>query len=249
MNLVILDRDDFLDEQRCILSDHRAEHIRKILRCRTGETIEVGLINGPAGIAVIERVDANEILLRCTLDRKLPPPYPEIDLILALPRPQTLKKVLITAAGMGVRRIHLIRANRVEKSYFHSPLLKRENYNRFLIEGLSQGKLTRLTKIDIYDKFRPFFEDALPVLEDEDNGASLRLLPDPECDCRLSDVYKEQVGRVLLAIGPEGGWVPFEMELMKKADFKAFKLGGWILKVETALAAAVGQIELRKNSI
>ena len=243
MNLIILFESDFIDQNRCRLAGERAEHIRKILRCQIGDSIEVGRINGPTGTGEIEKIDAAEIILQCEFTKNTPPPYP-VDIICALPRPQTLKKVLITAASIGTRRLHLVRANRVEKSYFHSPLLKPENYSRFLIEGLSQGKLTRMPEVAIHHRFKPFFEDTLPSLEEEDGTQSLKLLPHPECRSDLREVFQQEAQQIILAVGPEGGWVPFEIDLMKEAGFKPFKLGPWILKVETALAAAMGQIEL-----
>jgi RsmE family RNA methyltransferase len=246
MNLIILLKNDFIDHNRCRIADGRAKHIRKILRCQTGDSVEVGRINGPTGTGKIEKIDATEIILKCEFKKENPPPYP-VDIICALPRPQTLKKVLITVASMGIRRLHLIRANRMEKSYFHSPLLKEENYSRFLIEGLSQGKLTRMPEVTIHHRFKPFFEDFLPSIEEEEGTDSLKLLPHPECRSDLRDVFQQGVSQTVLAIGPEGGWVPFEVELMEQAGFKPFNLGPWILKVETALAAAAGQIELVKQ--
>ena len=246
MNLIILLESDFIDHDRCRLDDERAEHIRRILRSQTGDTVEIGRINGPTGTGEIEKIDATGIILKCEFTKNTPPPYP-VDIVCALPRPQTLKKVLITAASIGTRRLHLIRANRVEKSYFHSPLLKPENYSRFLIEGLSQGKLTRMPQVTIHHRFKPFFEDTLPTMEEEADTHSLKLLPHPECQSDLREVFQQKTKQILVAIGPEGGWVPFEIELMKEAGFKPYKLGPWILKVETALAAAMGQIELMKS--
>ena len=111
---------------------------------------------------------------------------PEIDLVCALPRPQTLKKVLITSAMMGVRSLHLIRANRVEKSYFQSPLIQAENRLPYLVEGLAQGKLTRLPQVEVHDRFRAFFEDDLPRLQLGSSPRPLRLVASQDTNLRFT---------------------------------------------------------------
>ena len=126
MNLIILEPQDCLEANQYKLTDERADHIRSVLRSHHLDTLEVGLLNGPIGSGNVVSIDKTAVVRECSFNQEMPPqPEINIDLIVALPRPQTLKKVLATAASMGVKNIHLIRANRVEKSYFHSPLLQR----------------------------------------------------------------------------------------------------------------------------
>lgn len=244
MNLIILTPRDALSPMRYRLAGNRAEHIRSVLRLKPGDTLEAGVLDGPQGTARIEEITGSEVTLACEDLRCVPPPLPAIDLICALPRPQTLKKVLLTSAMMGVRRLHLIRANRVEKSYFHTPLLEPEKYEPHLIEGLSQGKLTRIPRVHVHQRFRTFFEDTLPAFDEAESCPAARLLPHPDFDAALDVAYDGAPERFLLAIGPEGGWVPFEIELMEGLGFRGFTLGRWVLRVETAVAAALAQMEL-----
>ncbi len=247
MNLLILTENDATGEHRYCIDDHRADHIRNVLKLISGDHLEVGLLNGPQGTAVVEGVSSDAVTIRTEQLELVPEPVPIIDLICALPRPQTLRKVLVTSAMMGVRRLYLVRANRVEKSYFQSPLLQPRNCERYLIEGLSQGKLTRMPQVSVHDRFRRFFEDNLSEDYSEDSDSLCQLLPDPECETSLAGVYPcpaDSSRPVLLAIGPEGGWVPFEVELMERIGFQRFRIGRWMLRVETAVAAALAQIEL-----
>jgi len=246
VNLIILTDADAVGDNRYRLTDNRAEHIRAILRLSVGDTVQVGMLNGPVGEARVERLDDAEVVLVGEKFEDMPAPIPTIDLICALPRPQTLKKVLITSATMGIRNIHLVRANRVEKSYFHSPLLTPDKWTPYLIEGLSQGKLTRLPRVEIHERFRNFFEDTFAELEQSEEMASTKLLPHPEAANAINRIYDGQSPRLVLAVGPEGGWVPFEVELMTSLGFKPFKLGPWVLRVETAVTAALAQIELTR---
>ena len=244
MNLVIITEADSIGKGCYRLADKRAKHIRTVLRCQVGDKIEVGVLNGPQGIAQIEKIDDNEIVIECLTLKLKPIVPPVVDLICALPRPQTLKKVLTISATMGVHRLDFVRSNRVEKSFFHSPVLQKENYTPFLIEGLSQGKHTRLPEVYIHDRFKPFFQDTLPKLNRGEMDLSCRLLPDPDVSVNLKDIHNSTNNRLLIAIGPEGGWVPFEIELMESLGFRRFSLGRWVLRVETAVAGVLSQIEL-----
>ena len=245
MNLIILSETE-KEGGHFHLTDKRAVHIKEILRSKVGDLIEIGLINGPQGKAEIVNITDREVVIKPIELKEIPHPEPTIDLICALPRPQTLKKVLITSATMGVRHLYLIRANRVEKSFFHSPLLQPENYNPFLIEGLSQGKNTRLPQVSVHDRFKPYFEEELSGIIAKMPEKPAMLVPDFESIQNLSDVYSFKTDSMIIAIGPEGGWIPFELDLMKDVGFKGLTLGRWILRVETAVAGILNQIELLK---
>ena len=158
------------------------------------------------------------------------------------------ERPLDTPIGQAVPGRIDVRANRVEKSYYQSPLLQPENYRPFLLEGLSQGKLTRMPQVTIHDRFRTFFEDTLKSLySDDSSGGPLMLLPDIETSVSLSDVcpsISDKTQPLLFAVGPEGGWVPFEIDLMEGLGFRRFSLGRWTLRVEHAVTAVLSQLEL-----
>jgi len=145
---------------------------------------------------------------------------------------------------MGVRSLHLIRANRVEKSYFQSPLIQAEHQQPYLIEGLSQGKLTRLPLVQVHDRFRRFFEEELGLLTRGASAPPYRLLCSPVTDTTLDQVYDPGASELTVAVGPEGGWVPFEVDMMIGLGFRPFTLGRWTLRVEHAVTAALAQVEL-----
>jgi RsmE family RNA methyltransferase len=244
MNLIILTRNDEIGSRKYRIEDARAVHVLSVLKLGAGGSLEVGLVDGPIGTATIVSTTDTRVDLEIAAWADPPPVVPEIELICALPRPQTLKKILFSSAAMGVRTLHLIRANRVEKSYFHSPLTEPDRQLPFLLEGLSQGKSTRLPKIYVHDRFRRFFEDEVGAVEGKEAGTAVRLVCDPESSSRLVDLAVDQSRRVTIAIGPEGGWVPFEIELMKSLGFQPFRLGPWILRVEHAVVAALAQLEM-----
>lgn len=193
---------------------------------------------------MVEAVSKSEVVLQCEFG-EIEPEGVGIDLVCALPRQQTVKKVLHSAAAMGVGRIFFVRANRVEKSYFEASILESDVYRRFLIEGLSQGGKTKMPVVSVHRYFKKFFEDEIGEVEKNAGGYDAKLLAELSTDKMLSE-FDLGVGnkRVLLAIGPEGGWVDFEVGLMEGVGFGKFFLGPWTLRVENAVVAAIGQIEL-----
>ncbi len=243
MNIIILTGKDSIEKDKYELSDDRFLHIKNILKSEVGDTVEIGLLNSSTGTANIVEISDTKILLEIDSLTKGSEIFPEITVICALPRPQTLKKILSTCATMGVSNLYLIRSEKVEKSYFHSPLLKEENYTKYLIEGLSQGKRTEIPKVSIHDKFKVFFENNFEVIRNN----STCLLAHPNTESYLNKSILESPQNIILAIGPEGGWNDFEINLMEEKGFIKYKLSESILRVENAVTAALSQIELVSN--
>jgi RsmE family RNA methyltransferase len=248
MNLIILTEADRTGDGEFTLSDHRAIHIRKVLRGAAGETVEVGLLNGPVGTASIAEISSQKVVLKIAEWRAMPGLGYRVDLICAIPRPKTLKKVLTVSAMMGVRAVHFVRANRTDKSYVTSSFLHQPDCLPYLYDGLSQGKFTQLPEIAVHPLFRPFVEDELPILYPTETG-SCKLICELSTTPRLGETLAQDSStRFVIVIGPEGGWVPFETELILKAGFRPFCLGPWMLRVETAVTAALAQLDLVVSS-
>jgi RsmE family RNA methyltransferase len=244
VNLVILTSDDSCGGDRFAFSDHRAVHIRSVLRAEPGRLIRVGMVNGRVGTAEVASVDDSRVELICRFDTDPPVIYPAVDIICAVPRPKTIRKILVIAAMMGVRRLMFVRANRTDKSYLSSPLLTSEGWRPHLLEGLAQGGLTRLPQISIHPLFRPFVEDQIgELLSGEEKW--LRLLSDPKARQNIAAVCGDCDNcHIVAAVGPEGGWVPFELGLLEQQGFVRFSLGPWTLRVETAVTAILAQLQL-----
>ena len=231
MNLILLQPDDFRDESLAVLSDGRARHIRKVLKAEPGKVLRVGLLNGLLGKGTVLSVDKNQVCLQCALDAESPP-KPRIDLLLAMPRPKVMKRLWAQLSALGLGRIVLVNADKVERYYFDSHVLDPDFYNNLLIEGLQQARCTHLPEVLVRQRFKPFVEDELDGLFPD----QVKLLADPSSENRLVD-YAQLAGpseRVLLAIGPEGGWTPYELDMLKVHGFKLFGMGKRILRTDTA---------------
>ena len=234
MNLLLLEEADFIAADRAILRDRRLTHMQEVHRSVVGDSLRVGRIGGLMGSAELLRLDADEAELRVTLDQPPPAKLP-LTLVLALPRPKMLRRVFQTVAAMGVPRIILVNSYRVEKSFWQTPFLEPEAIREQLILGLEQARDSVLPEIVIEKRFKPFVEDRLPAITDGTLGLVGHPGNYPPCPRGLNEA-------VTLAIGPEGGWIPYEIDLLGKAGLQPVQLGDRILRVETAVTALLARL-------
>jgi len=240
MNILLAEAEEIVDG-RLILTDRRADHIVKVLRAAVGDAVRVGVINGSKGSGVIEAIQPRHprsIRLRISL-QETPQIVPPIDLILALARPIMMRRILSQATALGVGRFYCIHANRVEKSFWEASLLEQGGYGEHLQQGLEQAVDTRMPEVYFYRRFKPFIEDFLPTIAGKYDR---KIIAHPGGNQTLGQVMKGVNGRVLLAIGPEGGWVEYEIEKFQEAGFVNCSLGERILKVDTAVVALHARI-------
>ena len=117
----------------------------------------------------------------------------------------------------------------------------------FLLEGLSQGKHTRLPQIDIHERFRPFVEDSLTarVQAEAEHRSCHLIIPTPEATDNVTDIGASPTATIFAAIGPEGGWVPFELDEFMQRGFRPVVLGRSVLRVEYAVMALLAQLEMQ----
>ncbi|MQU06610.1 16S rRNA (uracil(1498)-N(3))-methyltransferase [Pseudomonas helleri] len=235
MNLLLLEEADFIAADRVILRDRRLTHMQDVHRAAVGDTLRVGRIGGLMGSAELVRLEAKEAeLVILSLDQAPPPKLP-LTLLLALPRPKMLRRVLQTVASMGVPKVVLVNSYRVEKSFWQTPFLEPEAIREQLILGLEQSRDSVLPDIIIEKRLKPFVEDRLPAMADGTLGLVGHPGNYPDCPRGLSEA-------VTLAIGPEGGWIPYEIDLLVNAGLQPVQLGARILRVETAVTALLARL-------
>ncbi|GLH22197.1 MULTISPECIES: 16S rRNA (uracil(1498)-N(3))-methyltransferase [Pseudomonas] len=234
MNLLLLEEADFIAADRVILRDRRLTHMQEVHRSEVGDSLRVGRINGLMGSAELLRLEAGEAELRVNLDQPPPAKLP-LTLVLALPRPKMLRRVFQTVATMGVAKVILVNSYRVEKSFWQTPFLEPEAIREQLILGLEQARDTVLPEIVIEKRFKPFVEDRLPAIAEGTLGLVGHPGNFPPCPRALSEP-------VTLAIGPEGGWIPYEIDLLAKSGLQPVQLGERILRVETAVTALLARL-------
>ena len=238
MNLLLLESAELTDNQ-ATLTGRRAEHLLKVLRVVPGDTVRGGVIGSRLGSGRVMSVEGGAVRLEVELERD-PVCDLQVELILALPRPIMLQRILKQATVLGVRGFHLIRSRRVEKSFFHSPVLEPTKIRTLLLEGMEQAMDTWLPEVTIHHQFKPFIEDVLPSLP----GQGLIAHPDSEGSFAQMPVSGKAGQRLLLAVGPEGGWSDHELERFADAGFYGFTMGNRILHVDTAVVSLLAQLQL-----
>ncbi|MED5314900.1 MAG: 16S rRNA (uracil(1498)-N(3))-methyltransferase [Pseudomonadota bacterium] len=236
MNIILLEQADWLSHDQVALNDRRYIHLRDILKTDIGAMVKVGMLNGDVGTGEVTSIDNHGARLRVTLDQAPPPRHPS-DIVLSLPRPKMLRRVLRTVAEMGVSTLHLVNSARVEKSFWQSPLLEPERIDAALRAGLERSADTRLPSVHLHPLFRPFVEDKLPGLM-RNRGC---WIAHPGASHSLAD----QASGGIVMLGPEGGFVPFEVELAQAQGARPVHIGARILSVDTAVTAALSQTMVR----
>ena len=234
MNLLILEKEDFTSSIEVSISDRRHRHMLEVQKLKDGDSIKAGELNGLMGSARVDHIDSESVSLTVNLLKEPPKPLPAT-LLLALPRPKMLKRTFQTLAAMGVKEIYLINAYRVDKSYWSTPILSEASIREHLILGLEQAGDTQLPKVHIRKRFKPFVEDELPSLA----KGKRALIAHPYNASLCPNASDEET---LIAIGPEGGFIPYEVDLMQHQGLEAIHLGERILRVETAVPALLSRL-------
>lgn len=226
--------EDLVAPDRARLTGRRLRHMREVHRVIPGDSLAVGLLGGRMGRGRVAHLEEDLLELILELDQAPPPKLP-LTLVVALPRPKVLNRVVAAATSLGAGRLVLLNAWKVEKAYWASPRLQADHLRQQMLLGLEQARDTVLPELRLARLFRPFVEDELPGLV----GGGTGLLAHPGGGGVLPAVL---AAPVTLAIGPEGGWIDAEVESLCRVGLQPLDLGPRILRTETALAALVGKL-------
>ena len=233
MNLIILEPGETSESGEVSLSDGRAAHLVNVLKVTPGSQVRVGILDGPRGVGAVHSIVDRTVTLRCAFEPNVPS-RPRVDLLLALPRPKVMRRLWAQIAALGVGQIILTNAERVERSYFDTHILTPGCYRPLLIEGLQQARDTWLPGVSIHRQFKVLVEDELDRLFTD----GLRLVASTIAASPTGVTIRRGIDqRVLIAIGPEGGWNDFEMALLAAHGFEAINMGPRTLRTDTACIA------------
>lgn len=234
MNLLLFSNDDRLEADKIAVQGRRLEHLTQVHRAKVGDTLRVGEIDGLTGTGEILTINAEVANLAISLQHSPPEKLP-LRLVLALPRPKMLRRILRSVAEFGVPELHLINSYRVEKSYWQTPVLKDDSMREYLLQGLEQSGDTVLPTIQRHSRFKPFVEDVLPGMIGQSSALLAHPGEYPQCPRHVD-------GEHLVVIGPEGGFIPYEVERLQDAGCKVVSLGPRILRVENAVTGLLGRL-------
>ncbi|MDY0001342.1 MAG: RsmE family RNA methyltransferase [Polyangia bacterium] len=242
MNLILLDPED-LRGGEARLTGRRAQHVLEVIRPSLGASLRVALVRGRVGTGRVLSLGADEVRLEVTLAG--PPgtaaPRPPVDLVLAVPRPKVLLRVLGAAAAAGVGRIDLVNAWRVDKSYLASPALAPDRLEAALRRGAEQGATPWVPEVALHSRLMQYLDEVLPARR----AREARLLLHPRAPRLLETALPPGTdSEVLAAVGPERGWIDREVETFEERGFASARLGEAVLDVAPAVSCLLGQLAL-----
>ncbi len=240
MNRVLFERGEIGADGGVCVSGRRASHIAKVLKPQAGAFLRIGVLDGACGRGEVVSVARDRVELVCTFEDD-PPEMPRVDLLLALPRPKVMRRLWAPLASLGVGQIFLTNAEKVERNYFDTHWLEENVYRPLLVEGLEQSGDTHVPDVTICRRLKPLVEDRLDDLSSD----SRRLIFHPREATAIGDVDLGKASRVLLAIGPEGGWSDYEINLFARHGFDCVSMGWRTLRTDVACISVIGTITSR----
>ena len=249
MNRILFEQSEIVDGV-ATFGGERADHVLNVLHGEVGQILKTGEIDGLIGTGEIVELSNNRInetgavepcvSVRC--HHTEPSLRPWVDLILAPPRPRVMKRLLPQLATLGVGKIVLVGAQKVEKDFWGATLLKPENYRPLLIDGLMQAGTSILPTIELRRNFRKFIREELDGLL----PSRRRIVAHPYERRTPSTMHQAPITNhqapITLAIGPEGGWTDEEVALLEEHGFSRYSLGSRILRTDTATIALLAQL-------
>ena len=243
MNRILFEKEEIVDGI-ATFGGVRADHVLNVLHGEVGQVLKTGEVDGKIGTGLILSIDQSEqseqsnntkITVRCSHSQESLRPW--VDLILAPPRPRVMKRLLPQLATLGVGRIFLVGAKKVEKDFWGATLLKPENYRPLLVDGLMQAGTSILPTLETRRNFRKFVKEELDALW----PVSTRIVAHPYGVPHPSSLVPHP-SSLLLAIGPEGGWTDDEVTMLEEHGFARYSLGSRILRTDTATIALLAQL-------
>lgn len=234
MNLLLLRPDQLTSNTRARVRGRQLRHMLDVHGAGIGDSLRVGVVDGAIGSAVLTDLTDTEASLEITWEADPPAPLP-LTLVLALPRPKMLRRIIQSVVAMGVKRLVLINSYRVDKSYWQTPWLGEEALAEQITLGLEQARDTLWPEIIQRRLFKPFVEDELAAMA----GTSRGLIAHPGNGSPCPSCLTEPV---TLCVGPEGGFIPYEVDLIRQQGFEAVHLGTRILRTETFVPAILGRL-------
>ncbi len=222
-------------------------HVNNILGAQIGDTLKIGKLGGNLGSAVIESIAVDYIKLSEVALDIFPPAKLNVTVVLALPRPKVLRRLIMDMTALGVRDIVLINSYRTQKSYWQSPMLAR--LDEFVLEGLQQGVDTIAPTITLQKRFKPFVEDKLAdiitnhaiVAHPYSEQSLLQYLKQSQSSASLAQSASKTTLPSVVCIGSEGGWIDYEIDLLAAQGCQAVNIGARILRTEAAVNVILGQ--------
>ncbi|AOP33935.1 16S rRNA (uracil(1498)-N(3))-methyltransferase [Leptospira tipperaryensis] len=230
-----------------IIDPIKIKHILEILHKGVGDRLKAGIVDQSLGQWLIEELGPKEIVGTFKPILRPKPRFPEVHILLAINRPPTVRKILELAGTWGVGGIRFFLTKNSRKDYLTSPVWKPDEIEKELLEGMEQGKNIFLPKVEL-----DFQNDPKTILLEtlKNQNFNFRFLLDRKGKSitQISEEWKNKnleysENRILVAIGPESGFVKKEIDFWKENRFESVNVSGRVLRTETAVAFLLSRLE------
>lgn len=233
MNIVLLDPKQTTSELWAIASARQLEHLKKHVDVQVGDTLKVGIRDAKRYLTEVVAIEEKVIRVKPLQEESVPAKL-AVTLIVAMPRPKVLRRLIMDSVTLGVEKIILLHSYRVDKSYWQSPFL--QQLDQYVNLGLEQAGDTIAPQIEIYKRFKPFVEDVLPNMI---SAGCPAYVAHPYTENKMPYAIDHPC---TILIGPEGGFIPYEIDLLEKNGCLAFSLGNRIIRTETVISYVLGRL-------
>lgn len=221
---------------KAVIRGDEAHHLLAVLRVRRGDPVLLFDGTGHRWSARVEELRPGLPEVRLADLKALPSNEPSLrlSLIQAMPKGDRWEWLLEKGTELGVNRFVPVHSTHgvvhiAERRGTH----KKNRWNSIVTAAAKQCERGRIPDVAL-PKELPSVLSSLPKICTGEE----RLVSVP----RMSEPHIPSVGpirRVLLAVGPEGGWTVEELEAFEKAGFRPLGLGPRILRSETAAICAI----------
>lgn len=225
-------------------------HLARVLRARSGDEIVLFNGDGREFTGAIEAVSGLRVSASITVARSVDRESPfQLTLVQCVPRGDRMDFIVQKATELGVLRIVPVLSQRsVVRLDETQAASKQTHWRAVAVSACEQCGRNRLPSVEPPQPLLSYLGAMAPRA---DTDRMLRLVLDPERarqtqrEARIIDSEAPAASGAQIAIGPEGGFTPDELEAFDLSAFSRVRLGPRVLRTETAAIAAIAVLQAR----
>lgn len=219
---------DHVEGDHAFLLGQNANHLFRVLRAQPGQQFDVAA-NGVLRLGTITFASADKVEFHLGEEVESAE-LPEIAIYLSVFKFDRMEWALEKLTELGAARIVPVIAARTGHHLVKAAEARLERWRKIARESAQQAR--RVSP--------PEISHPMPLSKAVTEGQDCRImLSETEDGLTLKQALAGARPPVALAFGPEGGWIPEEVDMFQAAGWKAASLGHTILRAETAAIAAV----------
>lgn len=227
-------------DKEVVLSLEETRHLRDVLRLRTGEIVRVFDGEGREFSAEIGKIEKRESVLKILEEVSPSAPVSNLDftLAVALLKGEKFDLVVQKAVELGITKLIPVTTKRTDVKLKDADK-KLVRWQKIALEAAKQSGRADLMKIEATQDFTKFIENSASRRL---AGENLLLFAERSGES-FSNI--KSAGKIIAAVGSEGGWEDSEIEAAREKGFQIVTLKGRILRAETAAIAIAAVLQHR----